>query len=439
MYRDIKDDQFIFYYCLIQTELNDTLESIQELSNTKTLSKGPILIKTLSLTTSSGENFKLRFQNSQDEKTWLMYLREKINQLNTHTNINITGSMKNIYNKKLTKVLLTFSLTLNRFYIHLVDNKGNEVIRVYYEKFNLNLTYRKKDIKLEYSLCNVQAENLSNDSNSNLKVFLNKLQTKSNSNYNENNTPICTASILLCEKASPYYKNERFSCDINFESTVLYLDPVIITTLCDYFTPNNEFKRLDTFEIVKNALSEQEKLTNEFDSMIFNSNEEINAAVRCSLKEIKIIFVSKNNCMFSELSIGKSQFESQLYKEYIVTEGSIGNFRVLELSNYPFTIKSNSEFSVRNVKELIGFDDDVSISFNIKKKHVCIVKEDYCCNFVINSLMVNYVHEPYLRIINFIIYILTELKAVDITKSIERYLTKTHDTFQFYDFKVKFN
>jgi len=367
-----------------------------------------------------------------------MNIREKINHVNLNTNLNknpLEQEKNNIAMKKQTKVIFTFKLALNKLILNFIDSNSVDLIKICYEKFDLNAIYRKSDIEITYSLCDVLAEN-TKSTNSTLKTILNKIQKNDTILFGDDNSPIFIASILLCEKSSPLYKNERMSMDINFASTVVFLDPGIIRTLCDFFTPNNEFKNIELTDSTLNQINKE--ANNYLQSLRFNSEEEINAVVRIILTEIKIIFVGQNGCRFSELSIGKSEIVSKHYKEYILSEGTFGNFKILELSNYPFTIKNNNEFSEKNIKQLIGFDNDVSVGFKIRKMHECKVKEDYHCEVTINSLVVNYVHEPFIRIINFMVYIQKEFRAVDITKSIEKYLAKQHVDNQFIDWDVRF-
>lgn len=93
----------------------------------------------------------------------------------------------------------------------------------------------------------------------------------------------------------------------------------------------------------------------------------------------------------------------------MLIEGSLGNAQLFDLSNYPRTINGNINYKMLKEKQLFGKvseEKQALVNLRVEKfdsGHPRIKnKHDLLINITINQMMLNYIQQPALRIIDFI-------------------------------------
>ena len=102
--------------------------------------------------------------------------------------------------------------------------------------------------------------------------------------------------------------------------------------------------------------------------------------------------------------------------DHLIMNGELGNTEIFDLSEYPFTIKNQSQFKKENSRQIFGVKNSVNkslITFEFKSYNDwCPLFKDKISSIAdvkINSTFFIYVQEQFLRLLN---YFVTEFLGV---------------------------
>ena len=122
------------------------------------------------------------------------------------------------------------------------------------------------------------------------------------------------------------------------------------------------------------------------------------------------------NIFYIQLRCSESYFNCDMTVDHLIMNGELGNTEIFDLSEYPFTIKNQSQFKKENSRQIFGVKNSVNkslITFEFKSYNDwCPLFKDKISSIAdvkINSTFFIYVQEQFLRLLN---YFVTEFLGV---------------------------
>ena len=81
------------------------------------------------------------------------------------------------------------------------------------------------------------------------------------------------------------------------------------------------------------------------------------------MKRFDIIYIQPIlNIFYIQLRCGESYFNCDMSVDHLIMNGELGNTEIFDLSEYPFTIKNQSEFNKKNIRQIFGIKNSVNKS-----------------------------------------------------------------------------
>ena len=162
-------------------------------------------------------------------------------------------------------------------------------------------------------------------------------------------------------------------------------------------------------KINENLLLENEE---EFVSLKCNDSPDLYLFLKLNLQKVKIIWVQPQlNHYFMELCLEESNIFFEMTYDHLKIYGDLGNTQLKDLTNYPYTIKNQSEFLELEKKkhfftEILGFKTSSSLAFEYSSYSlICpLCKDNYTSKAKVefNSVRLNYIQEHFFRMFNYL-------------------------------------
>lgn len=230
---------------------------------------------------------------------------------------------------------------------------------------------------------------------------------------------------------------------------------------------NSNFSKSGNSDFEKNQSTKQQKAEKKFseDKPAIDPEDEFKLPncseskdlylfLKLSLQEVKIFWVQpKLNHYFMEVSLDLTLINFEMTNDHMKIYGELGNTRLLDLTNYPYTIKTQSEYLAlknKNYKftEILGFSDSSSLAFEYSSYSlICpLQKQNYTskAHVSFNSVKLNFIQEHFFRVFNYLFAdFLGALAAPQNIKDYKSTLSKlpklNEEEMEFMDLLVTFN
>lgn len=489
-------------------EIN-TLEKNENLSSipSEPLSKFEISLK------NKYGNCELEFPNESKYKQWVKGLKERINEMKSSSEleekVNLVKVSENETNEKTglktstnqqnnttqistssqnpyLDIFFGIDINIKEVVCNLFDElTGIKIFTLNLSRFKYNLLMRDKDIEMDislYSICiydEFYAEHKHKDSFYQILTSIDPEQS---------DCKLFTMSILIGEKESPKYKNAGIQLDLKVGYLYAIWNPSALRRLLTFMAHNDIVRdrvKDDIMGVPSCLGNSQTDNSNEKiikletdqikkNSEILNQNEEKVERTLCnstpndlwiyidiSLQKVSIIWVQPSLFhYFMEVKMSESKITFEMTYDHFYIRGSLGNTTLTDLTNYPYTIKSQEEYldliqlkkenhdnKRINFTEILGFKESSSLTFDYKSysSYCPLVKNNYTSSAYINfsSVRFTYIQEHFFRMFNYLFAeFLGSLSASEEIKnyrSIVNQLPKLTNTLEFMDLNVKFN
>jgi len=465
----------------------DLAEEMKVLPTDDTLSNysaAPVLKTDLNNIKNINDNLTNKIQNQtnnkkkENDKASLLELNPEIDNLKVISfalniliqNVNIELTDENDENKKI------FNCKLRGFFFELL--------------------LRELDLTLSIDLESIQ---IFNEKCNNDVSFYEMLTTINK--HESIKTKIFSLILLIADDGSPYkYRNTGMDLDLKIGCIYAIWQPQAIRRLLLFFA-HNEILRDKIKDEIMTPVLEGKILQNLVDSNLNNTNQvmkdvnilgknlinslnnnsnnknlnvDISAIdpedefklpncnetkdlylfLKLSLQEVKIIWVQpKLNHYFMEVSLGLTNLFFEMTYDHMKIYGDLGNTRLLDLTNYPYTIKTQEEylelkFKKHNFTEILGFKDSSSLAFDYSSYSlICpLQKGNYTSKAYVsfNSVKLNYIQEHFFRVFNYLFEdFLGALAAPEKIKTYKSNISKIpklkEEEIEFMDLQVTFN
>jgi hypothetical protein len=228
---------------------------------------------------------------------------------------------------------------------------------------------------------------------------------------------LVSLEIFVRDEKSPKYKNIQI--EINIEVGYLYAiwQPYVIRRLLSYVAHNDILRH----QVLREILSPTENLLQK--NFIEPVKEEFTSRLLCNetnskytyiklntkLNKVRVIWVQPIlNFMYIEMRLENAILDFDMKVDHFSLLGELGNTQIFDLSNYPFTIRSQKEFNQSFIKEILGAKENSSslISFSYKSMNTWCpeCKDNYTseAEVKINSITLIYIQEHFLRMLNYL-------------------------------------
>ncbi len=368
----------------------------------------------------------------------------EINNLNQDSNKGISQLKINLFSVRINIKNVNIELTDEN-----AENKDMVIFKCKFIGFNFEFLFRELDFSLRIDLDSIQIydEKFVNDNSLyEMLTTINKLGTK---------TKIFSLSLIVADDGSPIrFKNAGMDLDLKIGCIYAIWYPLSIKRLLFFFAHNEILRNKIKDEIMTPIFEEKNMINNElnisnknFEKDIDFINKNINRSIiykeekfnedkppeesddefiilncseskdlylylKLSLQEVKIIWVQPNlNHYFIEVTLGLTILYFEMTNDHMKIYGELGNTRLVDLTNYPYTIKTQKEFlelKNKNHKftEILGFQDFSSLTFEYSSYNLLcpLQKENYTSKAYVNfnSVRLNFVQEQFFRVFNYL-------------------------------------
>ena len=189
---------------------------------------------------------------------------------------------------------------------------------------------------------------------------------------------------------------------------LIYNDNLTQKVISEISDPNEQLIEQKFIEPSK----EREKLNPKCDEYKF-----VYLKFHAEMKRFDIICIQPIlNIFYIQLRCSESYFNCDMTVDHLIMNGELGNTEIFDLSEYPFTIKNQSQFKKENSRQIFGVKNSVNkslITFEFKSYNDwCPLFKDKISSIAdvkINSTFFIYVQEQFLRLLN---YFVTEFLGV---------------------------
>lgn len=230
-------------------------------------------------------------------------------------------------------------------------------------------------------------------------------------------------AIVLEDEKSSSFKDVLIKIGIAVGFTDIYWHPIIIKKLLNFFAHNdimndqiikdigllNEIS-LSSEKKINENLSDQQKNKEKTGLLTCSEFKYIYINVHTYLEEIKINLIQPVlNLNLYELKILAGNLIAEMYVDHFKIYGSLDDFEIQELTNYPYTIKTQEEFDENFKKPMLSTKKKESLEFNfLSKTKICQLfsKEDNITSetfLKIKKISLYFYQESFLRFFNYLI------------------------------------
>ena len=404
------DEEYFAYYYIKDTKLTETIEKGENNNE----------IKYFTLRNHFGI-IKLQFPSEIKEKQWLNAIKERLYEIQVSSYAldldNSMSAMKSSpmisrtrsanFEDELDYKIISFGIeiSIKEVVLCLLEENINEstfnkIITFSLQNLNFKLITREMDIDLFFSVKCLEG----NDEDLHFcKKFISSIDPD-----NENSTLI-SVSILIADKMSPFYRNEKIEILINLSFVHVIWHPEIIRKIMKFFVHNDFMMervlkeiRLPTIKFNECHNFVQKNLDIIVEQRNCESSKEV-IKIIVNVSKLRIFWVQPVlNLLFCELRLSQSSLIIDIEKDHFVMKGNLGNTQIIDLTNYPFSIRHQRDFNRLNMREVLGFNDKSSLSFTFSmlypncplNKH----RKQLEISIDINSIKLNYIQQQFFRI-----------------------------------------
>lgn len=381
------------------------------------------------------------------------------------------------------------AITIDNVNIEFVDeNKENQILFIMkFNEFSFDFKLRELDIDISIELGSMQLydQKFFNDNSFyEMITSINKLGNK---------TKIFSMNLLIVDEGSPFkIKNTSMDFDLRIGCIYAVWQPHSIKRLL-FFLAHNEILRNkikdeimiprfeETISLVeyeepkdqgvgnKESINGQEtnkkkdekakdfeaadSSDEDFKLLKCNESKDLYLSLKLSLQEVKIIWVHPTlSHYFIEASLDLSTIFFDMTFDHMKIYGELGNTRLVDLTNYPYTIQSQNDYlelknKNHNFTEILGFKDSSSLQFEYTSYSlICpLMHKNYTSKAYVefNSVRLNFVQEQFFRVFNYLFdNFLGALAAPQNIKDYKSTINKLpklkEDDIEFMDLLVKF-
>ena len=399
-YNTPNDDDFIGYYYIKDAEIK-----------TSTLHNEEVV----TLINKFGK-VSLKFPNEQKKKSWIKSLSERINEMKTSFEIQNTEMKKekeaieSDIKIDLNEIIFAMDIKVNNVNVDLYDvvenakHKYDKIFNINVTKYEMHLDLREADIDFQMGILGVKIFN-----EKSMKFY----QIFDSVDPDKTDLKLFSISIFVSNERSPKYKGVQIDIDVKIGYMYATWWPDVMRRLLS-FLAHNDFmrhrirKEIDVpanntkeMFIEENTEKEEEKRIN------CEEHKEVWIKVKMNLKKVRVIWLQPLQLfMFTEIRLGETEIICELAIDHMIIKGNMGNTQILDLSNYPYTITDQESYDPANIKEIFGFKNKSSFDFYYKSMNAWCpqIKNNYNyeCDVTFNSVIINYQHEHFFRIFNYI-------------------------------------
>ena len=425
-YKSSEDDEYDGYYYLKDSEVKSSLDSL-------------IIV----ISNESG-SIELKFPNKNKFKLWDRCLKERIEEMKfsyEDKSQEITEEMNKI---KIDPEEIYFRTELNfksfNIFFYTNDdfndiNAKNHVFTLTINEMNLNMDLRNYDTKMGISMSGLKLYDIQNE----IKDF--QLMAYSGDESNKE-VKLFDMEILLLEDKSPSYSNYQIGVNMNIGYLHFTWVPDSIRNLFHFIIYNNYLKNRVEKELLdpNEKLVEQKFIAPKLDNNFYptcDKNNYIYMKIHINCKKVNIILVQPIlKIFYTEVKMGESSMDFDMYTDHSVIKGSLGNTQIYDLCEYPFVISSQDKYNPNNKVEIFGLkmnqNEDNNINNNEMISFTYYGFTEYCPKFVdnysdiaeckINKVFMVYTQEQFLRLLNYFIYEFLGAMTAPVVKEEEKEL-----------------
>ena len=250
-----------------------------------------------------------------------------------------------------------------------------------------------------------------------LNYFLQCVAVDSNST----NADFLTVKVNYIDRKHPKYKSLKVDTDLDIElgAFLLNFKPDTLLKLLSFIKVKQEetkamapavqsLKTQETLEVAKADMDEE--------IIVFN--------LKLFLKKVSLNMVHRKNFLsIAELNISDTRVTLQLKLQEMYFELELGNFQLIDLTNYPNTLHEENEHKLSKRRELLGLDLNtnekalINVKFMSYQEMCSKIKKNITSEAIINvnSVKVDFAMQPIFRILD---YVLVQIVGVLTTPEI---------------------
>jgi hypothetical protein len=402
-YKHADDDHFVSYFYIKEAELT---------SNKNTLE--------LHVQNRYGV-LELQFANDDKLKQWTKVLTERINEMKLYTEpiekieeIKAGQTDMTVKKDEMSRgfsdlaEIITFGLEINMSNItcNLLDENDNmlNLFTIRLSNFFLSIIIRDLDITLDMSLGNLAIYDEKYKGN---KYFYELLTSVDKDN---SDTKLLNIHLLLADPPSPLYKHIGIEMVLNIGYLYCIWQPNSIRRLLHYLAHNDILRDRIKNECLNLKEDEPEKGDKDDKDIVrltCNTTNELYLQLVVSLQKVHNIWVNPiTNIYLMSVALEESHLNIEMSLDDFSIKGTLGNLKLHDLTNYPYTITSMNDYNPNKYTEILGFKDNNSMSLEYHSYAIYCpkCKDNYTSKAIVNfnSVRFTYIQEYFFRFFNFL-------------------------------------
>ncbi len=318
----------------------------------------------------------------------------------------IESKLKQVFD--LYEVYFGAKVCINNIIINLYQDEfdlNNKIFTLSLKRLDMFMKLRPKDTEVELGLLGLQIfdETLENE----FKQIIDSTDPENS------DLKLVSINIIICEEQSPRYKKIQIEFDIKIGYLYGLWNPNSIRRLLSFLAHHDIYrdKILREIQLPPNKTIE-DKFIMPLDTEYIKHQTCVEAnsiyiKVAIKIKNVRVIWLQPTlRFMFMELRLGETSIFCDLYCDHLEIEGTLGNTQLFDLSNYPYTIRTQQEFKQVHKKEVLGFKENSSLEFKYKSYSTWCPhyknKNSAHCEVIFNSGRLTYIHELFFRFFNYL-------------------------------------
>ena len=383
---------------------------------------------------------------------------EDVELENENVNINNEKRKKSVQTKKKNSVILINSfevqvqnklesfqkkfeasnLKKKPFLVNCHGKKAIKLFTISLDSFNMRLNMREMDLEMDFDLCSLnffdeiteikELRKLVSSEGEDLSLINKDIskQTSSQSQLNINSKTqnisekknFFSLKISVFSDTSPFYNGTQIDLDIKIGKLYGNWNPVRLRKFLGILAHNDALR----MKVIREIDCPTEKLveTNFVEKGVFEESQKLTCVatkyiyvkLKCTVDDVTIIWIQpKKEYIFTEIIGEKLSLDFSMTVDHLDFSGTMSRAVFNDLSNYPYTISSQSEFNYANKKNFLILDNDLKDNFCLYFNYSSC--SEWCPNckgqytssskVILNNPILTYYHEHFLRVFNFLI------------------------------------
>ena len=225
---------------------------------------------------------------------------------------------------------------------------------------------------------------------------------------NENIGDFLSLKMNYMNRKHPKYNKIDTDLEIELGSFLINFKPDTLLKLLGFIKPkaaeNNKpqskpvpaLKSTGTIEVMQTPIQVDQEIK------VVNLN--------LLLKKVSLNMVHRKNYLsIAELNISQTRIQLQMKLQELYLEVEIGNFQLIDLTNYPKTLYQESQYKISQRRELLGIENDSQSLMNIKFQSFqpgspkIVNKIASIAQIHISSVRVDFAMQPIFRILDYVL------------------------------------